>query len=346
MKKSKAKRQSLASSTNTLPKSGPTVFAKVAAKIPWLRNRVSPGGWQNLDDNRSLPPSYEKSGAPPLGLDTSFLNAKANPQFANNNTMSPGPQYDANTASPVLISPSSLMIGRSNTINTVSSMGQSYMAPNQMFAQGATGGMGQIDMQIAGHRPNPSLSSTDASYGGQMSDVTSTLRSGVGGPGAFFNQSELARQPSDAYDPARRQVNRASELSSLSSGFGDGDIIVPSGLQTGNDLLMPQPPPPLEKSLRTSQSLVGRFSWSSRVTRDTVYTQSSEDSPPRFRTVNSWVNQQTGRIKRAAQRNEGEEADVPPVPGVPMSAGQYAMPPEPQYNMMMPDGETPRKVEM
>jgi hypothetical protein len=158
-------------------------------------------------------------------------------------------------------------------------------------------------------------------------------------PDAFYNQSELARGPSDAYDPARREVNRASQLSSISSGFGDGDIIMP--------------PQPATTNPRQSANLVGRFSWVSQSVqsrRDTIYTQSSEDSPPRFRNVSSWVNQQTGRVKRAQQRHRDDgQGAAPPVPvlssqqlGVP---GIHNPPVEQSFNMMMGDDEVPRRVE-
>ncbi len=189
------------------------------------------------------------------------------------------------------------------------------------------------------HQAGPSFSSVSASQFGTVSpsDESGTLRSRM--PDAFFNQSELARQPSQAYDPARRLVNRTSELSSLSSGFGDGDIIVPLA------------PPPVQASLRQSNNFVGRFSWMSRGdgsgdaptptstasggtgtststgNRDTVYTEASEDSPPRFRTVNSWVYQQTGRVQRAEQRSPQAE-EIPPVPDL---------------SMMADDGEVPRR---
>lgn len=73
--------------------------------------------------------------------------------------------------------------------------------------------------------------------------------------------------------------------------------------------------------------------------RDTVCTEASEDTPPRFRTVNSWVRQQSGRVKREKQREEDaatESGTPPPVP---------AIPPEQEFRLMMPDGEEPRRVE-
>jgi hypothetical protein len=125
---------------------------------------------------------------------------------------------------------------------------------------------------------------------------------------------------------------RSSEVSSLSSGFGDGDNLML--LSTANNtmdaaaLTQLRPPPPATKperySIRTEST-----------SRDTWYTEASEDQPARFRTINSWVRQQTGRIKREKQRRD--DSDVPPVP---------ALPAEEEYRMMMPDGEEPRRVDM
>ncbi|KAK9799123.1 hypothetical protein AB5N19_04792 [Seiridium cardinale] len=147
------------------------------------------------------------------------------------------------------------------------------------------------------------MSQTQSPIGGEQ---TNTMRSRM--PDSFFNQSELARQPSDAYDPARRQVNRASELSSLSSGFGDGDIIIPEQY-----LNKPQP---AATQLRQSNNFITRFSWMSRRdagNRETVYTTTSEDRPAKYRSVGSWVNQQTGRLKRAEEKKQ----EVPPIPNIP-----------------------------
>ncbi|KAK8046334.1 hypothetical protein PG996_014398 [Apiospora saccharicola] len=140
------------------------------------------------------------------------------------------------------------------------------------------------------------------------SEYNSTMRSRM--PDAYFNQSELARQPSDAYDPAQRQAYRASDLSSLSSGFGDGDIIVPESA------LQPPPPAQQQATLQPPPPSASRFSWMSRRAgdRETVYTATSEDRPAKYRSINSWVNQQVGRIKRADERKQDE---APPVPDVP-----------------------------
>ncbi|RYP15217.1 hypothetical protein DL765_005856 [Monosporascus sp. GIB2] len=131
------------------------------------------------------------------------------------------------------------------------------------------------------------------------------------------NNQPLADSQPSAMDAVKRQTYRDSEISSLSSGFGDGDIIIQQSLTA-------PPPPvaarqePLQQPPRTPNYL-GRFSWVSRSSsgrRETVYTQTSEDRPVRFRSINSWVNQQTGRVRRANSRAK-ERGEVPVMPAVP-----------------------------
>ncbi|KAM4062304.1 hypothetical protein HRG_009154 [Hirsutella rhossiliensis] len=131
---------------------------------------------------------------------------------------------------------------------------------------------------------------------------------------------------------SRHQLSGISDISSLSSGFGDGDIIMPPAHGTGHStatIITAEPlavPAPVEQRNSVSES-------SQR--RETVYTEASEDPLPRFRTINSWVRQQSGRIKRANQRDMAA-SDAPPVP---------SMPPEQDFRLMMPDEEEPRRVE-
>ena len=115
----------------------------------------------------------------------------------------------------------------------------------------------------------------------------------------------LTMRTADAYDPTQREVNHLSYLSSLSSGFGDG-LIMPESTVNG----APQ------KGYRQSQSQgAARFSWVTSVRdRDTIYTQASVDSAPRFRTVNSWVAQQSNRVERQQQSND----EVPAMPSLPL----------------------------
>lgn len=164
----------------------------------------------------------------------------------------------------------------------------------------------------------------------QTFQTTTTDRSRM--PDPFYNQSELARQASTAYDPAKRAVYRASELSSISSGFGDGDIIVPVPAGSMPDV-RPLSYSKTPSNLSRANSIAGRSATGQVENRDTIYTTTSEDVPARYRSVNSWVNQQTGRVQREQQRS-GE--DVPPVP---------ALPAEDRLTLMMDDGEEPRRYE-
>jgi hypothetical protein len=122
-----------------------------------------------------------------------------------------------------------------------------------------------------------------------------------------------ARQPS--VDPTENeQVNHMSYLSSLSSGFGDAQIIIPD---------IPSDETKPNGSARTSVQAPGqtyrqsrKFSWATSLSqsdRDTMFTSASVESAPRFRTVNSWVAQQTGHIQRRQQRQE----EVPNMPVIP-----------------------------
>ncbi|RYO87836.1 hypothetical protein DL766_000740 [Monosporascus sp. MC13-8B] len=132
------------------------------------------------------------------------------------------------------------------------------------------------------------------------------------------NQPVADSQPSAMDDAIKRQAYRDSEISSLSSGFGDGDIVIQQSLTAPPPPVAPRQEPP-QPPPRTPNYL-GRFSWISRSSssgrRETVYTQTSEDRPARFRSINSWVNQQAGRVRRANSRAK-ERGEVPVMPAVP-----------------------------
>lgn len=124
----------------------------------------------------------------------------------------------------------------------------------------------------------------------------------------YYNESEIPRQ---------RPGNRASQLSSISSGFGDGDIIIPPPLAVQKPL-----PDPGSGTMNADDAArdnpAARDSWVSRdgEKRETIYTTTSEDRPARFRSIGSWVNQQAGRAKRAGSRAR-ERGEVPVMPAVP-----------------------------
>ncbi|OAA78845.1 hypothetical protein LEL_02331 [Akanthomyces lecanii RCEF 1005] len=148
--------------------------------------------------------------------------------------------------------------------------------------------------------------------------------------------------------PSTFGARRISDLSSLSSGFGDGDIVVPSSRQQSRksttssklqNVTNMTAENEQQQQQRNRHSTATTVNSNGSARRDTVYTEASEDSPPRFRTVSSWVRQQTGRVKREEQRQQDaadETGTPPPVP---------AIPPEQEFRLMMPDGEEPRRVE-
>jgi hypothetical protein len=116
-------------------------------------------------------------------------------------------------------------------------------------------------------------------------------------------------QTSGAYDPNQREVNHLSYLSSLSSGFGDG-------------LIIPEPTVVGAGDPRQSYRSTRKFSWMTSNAgsrgpvgdRDTVYTNASIESAPRFRTINSWVAQQSDRVGRQVQSGQ----EVPSMPVIPL----------------------------
>ncbi|GAB0131816.1 hypothetical protein EsDP_00000274 [Epichloe bromicola] len=125
---------------------------------------------------------------------------------------------------------------------------------------------------------------------------------------------------------------RLSDISSLSSGFGDGQFIMDTLNGTNSHTT-----PAVETTVQAPFPAVQRESVSSHgQRRDTVYTEASEDMPHRFRTVNSWVKQQSSRVTRAKQRDQSSTPEeTPPVP---------KLPPEQDLGLMMPDGEEPRRA--
>ncbi|KAJ4260578.1 hypothetical protein NW762_007321 [Fusarium torreyae] len=159
---------------------------------------------------------------------------------------------------------------------------------------------------VARHDPKESLSST---YKPQHKRVPSTTP--------------------HAYDLGRRQTG-FSELSSISSGFGDGDIVVTPTYQTVQSVPL-RPAPSRQTTWKSSSSLTRR---------DTASTVASLDVRPRFHSVNSWVKQQNGHLRRAQRQQESSsDSDTPPVPVLPP-------PPEQDFRYMLPDDERPRPVEM
>ncbi|KAL6399112.1 hypothetical protein AUP68_17654 [Ilyonectria robusta] len=152
--------------------------------------------------------------------------------------------------------------------------------------------------------------------------------------------------PRYTYSQSKRQTG-VSTLSSISSGFGDGDIIITpeNTVSTVNTSTMPSLPtavadPSRQSSIRSPVASRRSSMRSSgrdprRDTQMTSMTDVTLDGRPRFHSVNSWVKQQSGHLRRA---QNGVDGDAPPVPMLP--------PPEQELRLMMPDGEEPRRVDM
>ncbi|RAL68593.1 hypothetical protein DID88_007311 [Monilinia fructigena] len=169
----------------------------------------------------------------------------------------------------------------------------------QNSSRSTQSGMGMSPSPVAGPGQSYSFPSNAEFYYSQ----SGTLRS---------QQSGLSGQSSNAYDPSQREVNHISYLSSISSGFGDS-LVMP------DDSAPPQNP-------------VSRFSWTTASqgapqNRDTIYTTTSEDTAPRFRTVNSWVAQQTGRVERKKQ----SDIEIPAMPEIPISYTYRSQVPYPLF---------------
>ncbi|PKS13312.1 hypothetical protein jhhlp_000083 [Lomentospora prolificans] len=310
-------------------------LAQVLGAIPWIKNRPFAQKWRALDDeHRPVPAMSEKS----------FTGTQQDPSSGFNFTFGgQRPSTSGSLGMPQLNTNVSQHLYNTVEVSPVSSF-QVSTSPSPFD---------DVNAMETANAPRPAVV---ASHQHQVSDASLQGQYGTWVYRAIPDGS--SSQPG-TYKSEQRQAYRVSELSSLSSGFGDGDIIIQQtwpgqGLGIGTVVsaaVVPQPPaatvPP--QNVRQSVAQASDTGWSRR---DTIYTETSEDLPPRFRNINSWVDQQKGRIQRAVKRAkdgelspEGSGNAVPPVPGIPAGAGPHGLPPEPQFNMMMPDGEVPRKVD-
>ncbi|KAK3905573.1 hypothetical protein C8A05DRAFT_12613, partial [Staphylotrichum tortipilum] len=336
----------------------------LASKIPFLKQRA----WQNLDDSassRSPPPSYREKGGgsapslegffasekmqtqqPPLQQPQQQLVQQPLPQPLQSHPMQPswplGPLDNNMYQQPLANPPNTYSPDSRPSITVVT------------------------NIPVYTHQPQESFSSTNAAHFGAIlggnPTSASPLQNGIS-PLSLYNQPFQTQQYGPYNSQLYRQPSQAlSEVSSLSSGFGDGEM-----MPAGSVVSPPAPTATLPGSSSTSPGgqYTARFSWMSQARtaggglgrqnssgsrsgrRETVYTESSEDQPARFRSVTSWVDQQTGRIRRAQQRGDGDggstaAAQVPGHPGIP---GIHNPPGEPSFGMMMDDEEMPRRVE-
>ncbi|KAK0646630.1 hypothetical protein B0T16DRAFT_413905 [Cercophora newfieldiana] len=315
-----------------------------------IRNRDDDRPWENLGDSkvvRDRPPTYSSEKAAPkksIPLGGFYGHEKGYSYHAEDEARQDKPQLPRLQTTGIPAAPP-IPTHTPSSARPLSSHPVSALSSNPVSAAKSTRGdisahtMASSNVLPFSHSTQDSFSSTNAAQFGTMTAITSTgqLRPDIGH--GYYNQSDLARAPSERL---RRQGNRNSELSSLSSGFGDGDIIVP-----GVAPPVPQIPPNAYPGTGApAPNGYPRFSWMSQEPskRDTVYTQASEDQPPRFRSVNSWVDQQTGRIKRAQQQPQSSAPPVLNAPGVVGIPGIHNPPDEVGFEMMM-DDEKPRRVE-
>ncbi|PSS03740.1 hypothetical protein BD289DRAFT_96330 [Coniella lustricola] len=309
------------------------------SKIPYLGR--SQRGWQDLDRGGS-PPMYEgpKSGIysmvdgqrmmpPPSRQGPSSL-----PQLDTNVSYSNVQPFSASSRE--TYSSRSLQSPQSGATNIVQ-YAQSQQQQQQQMPPAAQFRL-PTNISPVSQSTNRFMISENATYdpnnaaqygAGTMQTFNTTSSDRSRMPDPVYNQSELARQASTAYNPNQRAVNRASELSSISSGFGDGDIIMPppAVLQQNMDPTTYNYGKPRDGAIQSIDVNAPDVN-DAQARRDTVYTTTSEDRPARYRSVNSWVDQQTGRVQR-------HQDDAPPVP---------ALPAEDRYTMMM-DDEEPRRVD-
>ncbi|TLD33362.1 hypothetical protein PspLS_00364 [Pyricularia sp. CBS 133598] len=366
----------------------PSLYHKIAAKIPFMKNRQQLP-WQEVNEKdirstsssrsvatSAIPTTKSATRVPtsvtpatsttPVSANMTYSNEKVNqplptlPRLQTRMSFLPPPQFSMSPA--MGISPAGLGMspGASSQSSARPLMNTPQVSQLQYDLYGLKTTKLREESAVSFHQANNSFSSTNAAqFEGTFNSIgasAGTLRPPMASPG--YNRDELPGEPYDAYNQTRRQDNHASMLSSLSSGFGDGDIIVDEQPQPRAQPPLPQGLTAAQLSYMQAQALSShqqslgnlpnsrtssRTSWMSRSNRDTVYTQASDDSPPRFRTISSWVHQQTSRVRRAEHRaNDNDE--TPSVPGN-TAPGWHDMPPEPQFNMMMHDGQAPRAPE-
>lgn len=367
--------------------------------MPFFRRR----GWQNLDRSEiresALPSNHEKAGSgsyPSMGN----LYGHENPLSQQLPRQQQWPHNEINEG--------------------VAAPGQDPTYPGIMYHQppaSTTPGRPHITLMTNlpmayTHQPQGSFSSTTAAAQfGAIVGPAGTANSSPVNPGAspasYYSQPLLSQQynnPSYKQPPYPQLSRMASEASSLSSGFGDGDIIVTDPLitvpaptaapgQVTTNSSQPQPPPPppppqqQQQQLQQQPQYTTRFSWMTATTarqsaaaavraagqgegtaaqpsaplvrndssvgsaagqRETIYTETSEDHPTRFRSVASWVDQQKGRIRRAQRAgamSQAAAATTATIPGDPGIPGVHNPPREQSFDLMMDDGQAPRPVD-
>lgn len=348
---------------------GSGFLSRLASRLPFVGKR----SWQKLDGatvTGSPAPSYsEKAGSASAPTAEGFFGlekAQGQPQVEQVQERQQQPQQ-----APLPITSDAALPQPPHPLRSNSVYQPQFYPSSVYFPPNALHIASMANNPLYSHQAQGSFSSTNAAQFGSVMGgdyPVSTLQSGTtAGPTLYYNPSMMTQQfpPTAApYNPGPagvyRQPSKAT-VSSLSSGFGDGDIAV-------SEPTVSAPPPvaTANNTMTSDRQYTARFSWMSQAPsqgatqapqsgrqsrRETVCTETSEDLPARFRSLTSWVDQQTGRIKRAQEkereREMGDQMPPPPLPaGVPGIPGVHNPPPgEQSFGMMMDDEEMPRKVE-
>ncbi|KAJ4323353.1 hypothetical protein N0V84_004357 [Fusarium piperis] len=300
----------------------PSRFENLVSKVPFIGPRFGYQGWYTIDA-----PSQEhfaKTQQPQGNLEQAQLSQE---NLEKSQPVSPPTPASSRIDSQFLapIKPlGAYRIGSTRT-STVNLDFEAVSPTSTMFVESTA-----VQVQvIARHDPKESMTSITGRQHKRVPSTTPYI-----------------------YDVGGRRQTGVSYLSSISSGFGDGDIIVTPTNQTIQTIPSQPAAATLPSRLTTwrSTSTLGRrdtnASSGRRDTetsfgrRDTVSTEVSVDFRPRFRSVSSWVKQQNGHLRRAQRQQESSpDGSTPPVPVLPP-------PIEQDFGLMMPDGERPRPVEM
>jgi len=210
------------------------------------------------------------------------------------------PQYQP-VISPVSpVSPMSVVFPPLHVANPDSRLSQAASTPGfqnvvPQYVAGSSPGQGYLTSTQTYNNSNPKPANTmDDSLYTYLGDFNNTIRTNT----TIVSNNTV----NDAYDPAQREVNHLSYLSSLSSGFGD-QILIPR-----------VPPTPFGPDTPRKSTLSRKYSWAQTANnRDTQYTNVSVESAPHYRTVNSWVSQQAGRTGKYLPTND----EIPQMPNMP-----------------------------
>lgn len=296
----------------------------IKRKSPRRRSRQSAEHDQHTENMYTEPPP--KYTSEPDAYDYAAAEKNVPVQRQMDSFYKPGPlpalSIPTRAAMPAFISPQRHVVSpltpddltrTANNTQRIQSQGLYSVSPQS--AKAPVPKANQVLGQNLVYRPTPTSAYSNnfgpINYGNspstQLNEGTFNSYSNAGTQNTY-----LTSQTSNLDNPSQQGNNRASTLSSLSSGFGDGLIVQDADTYRYTTR---QPSQRKSKGQRST-----RFSWQTTTSkppgsdRTSTYTTTSVDTAPRFRTVNSWVAQQSGRVERQAMM-EAQIPAMPPIPG-------------------------------